>query len=118
MKCLKCGYEINSESTSSGYVTEIVIRCPNCGWTLVTTEMADIVDDITKYSIVVDSGNIVKKETIRNVSKVSGHNILETKKILTDGGIMLSEHAINIINILPQLDVMNIKYHIEPEFPY
>lgn len=118
MKCIKCGYKTNSESISAGYVTEIVVKCPNCGWTVVTTEMMDIVNDLTKYNIVIDLGNAVEKENMRMISKVSGYNILESKKLLTDGGIMLSEFAINIIDIIPQLDITNIKYHIEPEFPY
>lgn len=118
MKCQECGFELISETNISGFVTEIVMKCPNCGWLAVTAEMADIVDDLTKYNIVIDSGNIVEKESMRTISKVSGHNILESKKILTDGGIMISEYAINIIDIIPQLDIAKIKYHIEPEFPY
>jgi len=118
MKCQECGFELISESNLSGFITEIVMKCPNCGWTAVTTEIADIADDLTKYNIIIDSGNIAEIEKMRMISKVSGHNILESKKILTDGGIMLSEFAVNIIDIIPQLDIMNIRYHIEPEFPY
>jgi len=118
MKCRECGFELIGESNISGFITEIVMKCPNCGWTAVTTEMADIIDDLTKYNIVIDSGNIAEKETVRMISKVSGRNILESKRIITDGGILLSEYAINIIELIPQLDDMNIGYHIEPEFPY
>ena len=118
MKCLECGFDLKSESNSSDTITEIVIRCPNCGWTAVTTTMFDIVDDLTKYTIVIDSGNDAEKETMKKISKLSGHNILESKKILTDGGVMLSDYAIDIVDIIPQLDLMGIKYHIDPKFPY
>ncbi|MCR5847843.1 MAG: Zn-ribbon domain-containing protein [Lachnospiraceae bacterium] len=114
MKCLRCGFEVLTESGNS----EIIVKCPKCGWTAVTTYMSEIEDDLTKYSIFIEQGNSTDRELIKLVSELSGMNFLEARNILLKGGRMVVEYAVAIKEITTKLDMVGIEYHIDPIFPY
>lgn len=114
MKCLRCGSEVLSETGNS----EIIMKCPKCGWAAATTYMSEIEVDMTHYSIVVEQGNSAEKEVIRLISGLSGMNFLETRNLLTNGGTMIVDYATVIKKIATDLDMVGVRYHIEPEFPY
>lgn len=114
MKCIECGHELSSTTNKS----ETIIKCENCGWTAVTTNMDEIFDDLTKYSIIISNNNVVDKEILIEFSKISGQNIICSKKILNEGGIMMSDIATEIKKIIEKLEIMGIEFSIEPPFPY
>lgn len=114
MKCLRCG----SETVEKTGGAEIIMECPECGWKAVTTCMSEIEDDLTRYSITIEKGNLVDKELIKLVSGISGKNTLEARKLLMEGGLMVREYAIVIKKIIAELDMAGIEYQIDPQFPY
>ena len=114
MKCLRCGLEAEVKSGDS----EIIMKCPKCGWAAVTTYMPEIEDDLTKYGIIIEQGNTVDVELIKLVSRISGMNVLEARKLLRNGGLMVKDCAIIIKEIITELDMAAIEYRIDPPFPY
>ncbi len=114
MKCIKCGSETQVNSGNS----EIIIKCPNCGWSAVTTYMSEIEDDLTSYSIIIEPGNSTEIEMIKLVAEKSGMNVLQARNLLLNGGLMISETAVVIKEISAELDLAGIDYRINPSFPY
>lgn len=114
MRCPRCKMETVTESEKS----EIIIKCPTCGWFAVTTYMSEIDDDIKKYSIIIAPNNSIDKDLIKLVSEISGMNVLESRNLLINGGVMIKEYAVKIKEIAIMLDIAGIIYHIDPEFPY
>ena len=45
-------------------------------------------------------------------------NVLEARKLLRNGGLMVKDCAIIIKEIITELDMAGIEYRIDPPFPY
>lgn len=114
MKCSKCGCELINVMKDQ----EILLRCPNCGLRAVTTCMPPILDDLKKYSIIIESGNELQADILRLFSKLSGKNILESRKLLIEGGIMITDLAVVVKEISEKLNLMGVVYRFDPDFPY
>ena len=114
MKCLECGCEMINETREQ----EILLRCPNCGLRAVTTCMPPILDDPKKYSIIIEPGNELQTDKLKLISKLSGKNILKSREILMEGGILITDLAPAVKEISEKLNSMGVVYRIDPDFPY
>jgi len=114
MKCEKCGTEMVGfkENYSCG------LKCPNCGWGVVTTFAEPIFSDRTVYKLEIVAEGSVEKEKLKAISKVFECNFLKAKKILEDGGAFKSGNAVEIASFAKNLRDAGVQFEIFPEFNY
>lgn len=94
-------------------------ECPKCGWNVLTTNIDAIYKDVVEYCIFTERTEKIDKEQIKVISKISGVNFIEAKKILDKNSYCLFEgKAQEIKSIIEQLDNANIKYTITPNYNY
>lgn len=79
MKCEKCGTTMEAIREDSG----IAIKCPKCGWNIVSTSSPAIVEDETEYSIYLCDSHKASIERLKAVSEIVGGNFLEAKRYLS-----------------------------------
>lgn len=80
MVCEKCKAAVNwfSEDFVQGW------RCPDCGWSLVTTNIDRIYEDITEYSIYITNVNAVNDKMIKTVAGIAGVNFVRARNMLME----------------------------------
>ena len=74
--------------------------------------------DGTTYKILLKPNCSPSTESIKIISKITGLNFINSKKLLENGGLLFEEKAIEIKRQKTNLDLNNIKYTIESMFPY
>ena len=112
--CEKCGAEMQyfQRYGSCG------MTCPVCGWGWATTYTAPIDQDETEYILTVPSSDTPGLSAIKCVSKLSGYNFIETRKLLQESGYSKSGKARIIRECAAALHKDGISFTIAPEFPY
>lgn len=94
-------------------------RCPNCGWSVVTTSIPEIELDETKYSVFVTASDYKNKEQVKAVSEVSGKNFLEARKAMQEERVLiLQEEAVTVAKARDLLQKSGVGFEIEPKFPF
>lgn len=113
--CEKCGADMKPIDAH----VPVGMECPNCGWGWATSYIDPIHCDTVDYTVKLQSGNAVTSANIKAVSKISGVNILQSKKLLESAhSIICTGKAALVIGILKILNEQGIDYIVDPPFPY
>lgn len=112
--CPECG----SEMTAVYEKSALNLTCPKCGCKIATNKWEDIDLDDTTYKIFLRHNCSPSTESIKFISKISGLNFINSKKLFENGGLLFEDKAVEIKKQKINLDLNNIKYTIEPIFPY
>ena len=115
MNCEKCETEIFTSIEGSC----LAVRCPNCGWSLVTTYIDKIHSDSTIYTITIINIPDPTIPQIRLVAKLANVNWLQVKDMLAqDEMLLVQERAPKIKQVVSLLTEANIPYRIFPDYTY
>ena len=115
MRCEQCKEKMNwgIEGSTQGW------KCPNCGWNLITTYIAEIENDQTEYSLYIKRVSEIDREKIRFVAKIAGVNYMIAKDMLKQNETyLLKAKAIQIKEIIVKLEALKMSYKIEPPLTY
>ena len=112
--CPKCG----SHMTAVYEKPALNLTCPKCRCKIATTKWEDIDLDNTTYKIFLRPNCNPSTESIKFISRITGLNFINSKKLFENGGLLFEEKAVEIKKQKINLDSINIKYTIEPMFPY
>ena len=112
--CDKCGAELRVDRCGCA----VTYTCPNCGWSVATTEWEPIDLDETKYEIRLAEGTPVNKETLSLVSRMTGKNFIDSKKAIEACGVIYVGKARDILEQKNFLAKQGVAFVIEPDFPY
>ena len=112
--CPDCGSEMMAVYEKPA----LILTCPKCGCKIATTKWEDIDLDDTTYKIFLKPNRSPNTKSIKFISKITGLNYINSKKLFENGGLLFEEKAVEIKKQKIDLDLNNIKYTIEPMFPY
>lgn len=110
--------ECDSEMMAVYEKPALNLTCPKCGCKIATTKWEDIDLDDATYRIFLKPNRSPNTESIKIISKITGLNFIDSKQLLENGGLLFEEKAVEIKRQKTNLDLNNIKYTIEPTFPY
>lgn len=115
MRCNKCNNEMKRYIEGSS----LILRCPNCGYSVATTYMDPINADETIYSVIVNGKNEISIDNVKLISQIMNSNYITARNSLIAGPFKVSEgRATSILSVKKQLDDRGINYVITPEFKY
>lgn len=114
MKCKFCGEEMMIKNEGR----DVIMICPNCNVSLVTSSCSDIDNDTRIYSLSVIKNDDFSLNKILIIKSIFGCFSIEAKKILEEGRFLIRGYAWQLIEYKEKLDSCNIKYDISPDFPY
>jgi DNA-directed RNA polymerase subunit RPC12/RpoP len=113
--CPKCGSEminIIEERT-------IGTRCPQCGWSVVTTYTHPIDQDVGRYEIEIKKMDHPSENQIKVISNLSGINFLRARKKIKEGGLVFFQiTARQTASIKKMLIDAGLSPIIKPEFKW
>ena len=113
--CEMCGTEMIPFSEDYSYG----MTCPKCGWGWVTSHFEQIDLDTTDYQVVLQPGNEVKGDVLREISNILGVNYIQAKRIIENTPVTIYKgKARDVVVIIDKLDKKGIKYAVQPDFPY
>ena len=123
--CSRCGQEIISIIEGRA----LTLNCSKHGVLAVTSYFSDMELDSTNYEIFLQPNNIVNKENIKIISKITSLNFLESKKVL-ESKTAVSIYKVKdaaareiskpeaILKIARKLKELSLDFYITPEFKY
>ncbi len=123
--CSRCGQEIISIIEGR----TLALNCSKHGVLAVTSYFSDMELDSTNYEIFLQPNNIVNKENIKIISKITSLNFLESKKLL-ESKTAVSIYRVEdeaareiskpeaILKIARKLKELSLDFYITPEFKY
>ena len=115
MICEICGETLIFQKHTS----EIVWKCPKCGWAEATTYIDPIYEDETVYSVVLHISDDITKEKLKVVSRIVGCNFIKAKSLLMhEGSVLVEDKATTIKETAALLKECKIEFDITPEFIY
>ena len=115
MICHKCGSEMQQFTEGS----TLILRCPNCGFSITTTYINPIYEDKTVYSVIVTDNNAITNANVKAISHIMNSNYINARKILSASPFKLCDgQAPFILSVKTQLDETQINYEITREFNY
>ncbi len=112
--CPECGSKMNENYEKPA----LNLTCPKCGCKIATTRWDDIDLDETIYRIILKPTNEININKVKLISKLTVLNYIQSKEKLISGGILISCKAIEVTPIINELNMVNLKYIIDPEFPW
>ena len=112
--CPKCGAEMIVAYEKPA----LNLTCPKCDCRIATTRWEEIDLDDTNYQIILKSSKNPSMAIIKFISKKTGLNFIDSKKLLESGGLLMEGKAITIKEQCNILDDCKIEYIVIPEFPY
>lgn len=114
MICEKCNTEMNyfQNGQSQGWT------CSNCGNGLVTSCIDDMQLDETVYEVTLLPNNSPSTADLKILSKISVLNILDSKKLATQGGHLVKVRAHIIADAIHQIKSTALSISISPNYPY
>ena len=114
IKCQKCGTEMIPIDDDK----PIGMKCPECGWSWATTFIEPIEEDTTVYQVSLTEA-VKSSETIKVISKTTNKNYIQAKDIISNlPQVIFSGKATDVKRIIQLLDEEDLKYDIDPSFPY
>jgi hypothetical protein len=114
-KCELCEAELEFRVQGS----TVGFFCTKCDWSLVTTQIPKIAQDITVYKLYLLSTNYKNTEQIRAISEIARVNFLQARAMMQENqSLILEGEALEIDAAKKVLDKLSIGYEIEPNFPY
>lgn len=111
----------NCESKLEDFVEGLNMgqRCPNCGWSLVTTFIPSVLDDEEEYTISLLEGNAASLDVLRAVTQLAGCNFITAKRMLTEAPVDLyTGQASDVLTQKNTLENAGVLFDITPAFPY
>lgn len=114
LACEVCGgrLEVFNEGSAQG------LKCVNCEWSLVTTQIPEIRVDEQEYDVRCD-GDFKSVAHIKAVAEVSGLNFLEAREALKGGHfVVFSGQAVDVLRVKEILGSVGVWYSIEPDFKW
>lgn len=114
MICEKCNSEMTyfQNGQSQGWT------CPNCGNGLVTSYIDDMQLDENIYTITILPNENPSTSDLKVLSKISGLNILDSKKLAIEGGELAKGKAHKISDTIKHIEETNLLHNISPDYPY
>ena len=113
-RCPECGTIMLEEYEKPA----LNLTCPKCGCKIATTRWEAIDIDTVDYEIIIAKHDSPTMEQIKFISKQTGENFINSKKMLIEGGNYYKGNAKVIKEKKDSLDNNNIQYSISPEYPY
>jgi DNA-directed RNA polymerase subunit RPC12/RpoP len=111
--CPECGAHVEDLEERS----TIGLRCPNCGWCVVTTNFLPIEQDVTVYEIFIHPGNRCDERQIKLISQLNGCNFLQAHRMLQEAeAAVYKGKASQVLAIKQKLIDVNLAVTIKPEF--
>lgn len=94
-------------------------RCPDCGWSIITTYIDPIYSDVTEYSLYVRNVLKIDREKIKLVAKTAGVNFIIAKQMLEENNVcILKAKAPEIKAAVVKLRELGVDFNISPTFKY
>lgn len=94
-------------------------RCPNCGWSLVTTYTPPILEDNREYAITLLAGNDVSPAVLKAISRLMGCNYITARRLVLEAPkVLFAGHASDILEWKTALESAGVLIGITPEYPY
>ena len=114
-KCPNCGNELVSVVKGSA----LIVHCTNRDYSIATSYIDPIYEDLQEYEVLLIEGNTVTKENYFLLQSLTGMNITELKYSLdTVPYSLFKGSAADVRELKEKLDECNVKYEIIPEFNY
>ena len=114
-KCEVCGSktEYRIEASTKG------LFCTQCDWSVVSTCIPEIEQDIIKYKVFLLPIDNINKDKIKVLAKAANINLIQAKKMYKERKpFILEAEAIEVNEVRKIFDDWSINYVIEPDFPY
>lgn len=115
MLCENCSSEMTyfQKGMSCGW------ECPNCSRNIVTTYISPIYADKNTYTIRLCPGQTPSVDSLKVISEIINENYLSAKKLMESApAAVFGGRASEVCRIKEQLEKADIKFFIEPDFPY
>lgn len=115
IKCERCGYdklEMISEGKSSG------VKCPKCGWEIVTTCAHPLQFDKKKYSVLVKGDRETNANRVKAIAKACGCTYVEARNKLLNGFEMRDLSADETMAVLQMFKQTEVLFKVTPRFPH
>ena len=115
IRCERCGYdklETISKGKSNG------VKCPKCGWDIVTTCAYPLQFDKQKYSVQVKEGCETSVNKVKAVAKACGCSVVEARNRLVCGFEIKDLSADETINVLQLFKQAEVPFKVKPKFPH
>ncbi len=114
-KCPMCNHELIAFKNGSS----IGVRCSSCDYSVVTSYIEPIFEDKNVYTIILEKGNALSKDSLKTVSGIIGKNYIAAKKCISSApSILFQGYAADVMDVKKILDTSAMKYSISPKFPY
>ena len=95
------------------------LRCPKCGWSLVTTYIPPILEDENEYTISLLEGNNPSPDVLRAVSRLAGCNYIAAKRMILEAPMALfTGLASDVLAQKTALEDSGVQVGVTPTFPY
>ena len=112
--CDRCGTELQEfrEGNSEG------MRCPACGWSVVTTFMPEILADPALYEVRVTNGDAHNTAHVKAVAGAHNVNLLAARRLLEteQRPLLFSGKAPDVARVRDALAAAGLNPSISPEF--
>ncbi len=114
--CEKCGgvLEFRRQGSTGG------LFCTKCDWSVVTTYLPEILQDLTTYDVKVISGDYRNDQQLKVVAQVAGVNLLTARQLLKDthGFVVFTGIASKVTEVRDMLTSGGLTFEITPSFPW
>lgn len=114
-KCAACGGEVEfrREGSVQGFY------CKSCDWAVVTTYIAPIELDETKYQVRVLGANYRDNRQVRAISAITGLNFIKTRELLKqERPVVYEGEAPMVLRARETLVAAGLHFEISPPFNY
>lgn len=115
MECEKCKANMSwfSKDSVRGW------SCSSCGWNLVTTNISEIYEDMTEYSIYIKNVIEVNKEIIKLIARIAEVNFIIARQMLIGNNVcILKAKAPKVKKVIEELEELKIQFEVSPKFKY
>lgn len=112
-RCPQCASP--TEQIREGRVSGV--RCPRCGWSVVTTETDAIDRDVATYEVRIENSDFHDKAQVKIVSHMLGINFLQATRLLQeDKPLVYRGNAREVQRIKSELETNHISLSVTPPF--
>lgn len=115
INCEKCGTLMEIKQFGPSFS----VICHKCGWGIASTHIDPLHSDPTEYKIVLLQGNDTSVEKIKAVNQVTHRNLVKSRKVIETAPVIIFKgKATDILNKIKILDSQDLKYEVQPDFPF
>lgn len=114
--CEKCGGSVAllREGNTQGLI------CTNCGWSVVTTQLSEILRDPISYEVSVTKGDYRNDQHLKTLAHLADINYLHARKLLKESCafVVFTGKASKAIEVRDTLETAGLAFEIKPGFPW